>query len=93
MIPLKMMMVGMRWQLGVIALVMADWRERLALCIGMWPRGEVGAGVLVLSLGYGIGGAMVTVATFSLALNLVLTGVLILAVNALLNASARAANR
>jgi len=58
----------------------ADWRERLALCIGMWPRGEVGAGVLVLSLGYGIGGAMVTVATFSLALNLVLTGVFIVAV-------------
>jgi Kef-type K+ transport system membrane component KefB len=41
----------------------ADWRTRLALCIGMWPRGEVGAGVLVVSLGYGIGGAMVTVAT------------------------------
>jgi hypothetical protein len=67
----------------------ADWRERLALCIGMWPRGEVGAGVLVLSLGFGIGGAMVSVATFSLALNLVLTGVFILAVKALLTASAR----
>ena len=26
----------------------AHWRERLALAIGMWPRGEVGAGVLVL---------------------------------------------
>lgn len=68
----------------------ADWRERLALCIGMWPRGEVGAGVLVLSLGYGISGVMVSVATFSLALNLVLTGVFILAVKALLSASARA---
>ncbi|MCC6406315.1 MAG: sodium:proton antiporter [Planctomycetes bacterium] len=55
----------------------AGWRERLALCIGMWPRGEVGAGVLVVSLGYGIGGPMVTVATLSLALNLVLTGVFI----------------
>lgn len=28
----------------------ASLRERLALCIGMWPRGEVGAGVLILSL-------------------------------------------
>jgi Kef-type K+ transport system membrane component KefB len=68
----------------------ADWRERLALCVGMWPRGEVGAGVLVLSLGYGIGGQMVSVATFSLALNLVLTGVFIAAVKALLVASASA---
>jgi Kef-type K+ transport system membrane component KefB len=68
----------------------ADWRQRLAICIGMWPRGEVGAGVLVLSLSYGIGGAMATVATFSLTLNLVLTGLFIVAVKALLNASARA---
>lgn len=33
----------------------AHWRERLAVSIGMWPRGEVGAGVLVISLSYGIG--------------------------------------
>ena len=26
----------------------AHWRERLAISIGMWPRGEVGAGVLVI---------------------------------------------
>ena len=55
----------------------ADWRQRLALSIGMWPRGEVGAGVLVLSLSYGIGGPVVTVAMLSLALNLALTGVFI----------------
>jgi Kef-type K+ transport system membrane component KefB len=52
----------------------ATWKERLALAIGMWPRGEVGAGVLVVSIGYGIGGPIVTVAALSLALNLVLTG-------------------
>lgn len=62
----------------------ASWRERLALCVGMWPRGEVGAGVLVVSLGYGIGGTLVTVATLSLALNLVLTGVFIVWVKRLL---------
>ncbi len=50
------------------------WRERLALSIGMWPRGEVGAGVLIISLSYGIGGPIVTVAMLSLALNLMLTG-------------------
>jgi Kef-type K+ transport system membrane component KefB len=56
------------------------WRERLALAIGMWPRGEVGAGVLIVSLGYGLGGPMITAAMLSLALNLVLTGVFILLV-------------
>lgn len=67
----------------------ADWRERLALCVGMWPRGEVGAGILVLSLGYGIAGPMVSVAAFSLALNLVLTGVFIVGVKRLLAAASR----
>ena len=65
----------------------ADWRQRLALCVGMWPRGEVGAGILVLSLGYGIAGPMVSVAAFSLALNLVLTGAFIVVVKRLLAAS------
>lgn len=55
----------------------AHWRERLAVAIGMWPRGEVGAGVLVISLSYGIGGPIVTIAMLSLALNLLLTGVFI----------------
>jgi hypothetical protein len=58
----------------------AHWRERLGLSIGMWPRGEVGAGVLVISLSYGIGGPVVTIAMLSLALNLLLTGLFILAV-------------
>ena len=61
----------------------ASWRERLALAIGLWPRGEVGAGVLILSVGYGIGGPMVTVAMLCLALNLILTGVFILIVKRL----------
>lgn len=62
----------------------AGWKERLALCIGMWPRGEVGAGVLVVSISYGIGGPMVAAATLSLALNLLLTGVFIVWVKSLL---------
>ena len=61
----------------------AHWNERLALAIGMWPRGEVGAGVLVVSLGYGLGGPMITAAMLSLALNLVLTGAFILLVQRL----------
>jgi Kef-type K+ transport system membrane component KefB len=62
----------------------AHWRERLAVAIGMWPRGEVGAGIIVISLGYGIGGPIVTVAVLSLALNLLLTGVFIWFVKRLL---------
>lgn len=64
----------------------ASWRERLAVAIGMWPRGEVGAGIIVISLGYGIGGPIVTVAVLSLALNLLLTGVFIWIVKRLLAA-------
>jgi hypothetical protein len=62
----------------------AHWRERLALAIGMWPRGEVGAGILVISLSYGIGGPVLTVATLSLALNLLLTALFILIVKKLM---------
>lgn len=69
----------------------AHWKERLAICVGMWPRGEVGAGVLIVSLGYGIGGPMVTVAALSLALNLLLTGVFIMIVKRLLRSLPRRA--
>lgn len=67
----------------------AHWKERLAVCIGMWPRGEVGAGILVLSLGYGIGGPVLVVAMLSLALNLLLTGVFILWAKRLLASAER----
>lgn len=52
----------------------ASLRERIALSIGMWPRGEVGAGVLVLSLSYGITGPVMLVAMLCLAVNLLCTG-------------------
>jgi Kef-type K+ transport system membrane component KefB len=63
----------------------ASFRERLAVSIAMFPRGEVGAGVLVISLSYGIGGPVVTVALLSLALNLILTGFFIAAVKKLIS--------
>jgi len=62
----------------------ASFRERLALAVGMFPRGEVGAGVLVVSLSYGIAGTSLTVAVLSLALNLLLTGVFIAVVKRLI---------
>lgn len=62
----------------------ATARERLALAVGMFPRGEVGAGVLLISLSYGLGGPTLTVAVLSLALNLLCTGLFIMVVKRLL---------
>jgi Kef-type K+ transport system membrane component KefB len=59
-------------------------RQRLALSIGMFPRGEVGAGVLVIALGYNLGGPSLTVAVLSLALNLLCTGLFIVVVKKIL---------
>jgi Kef-type K+ transport system membrane component KefB len=68
----------------------ASMKTRLALAIGMWPRGEVGAGVLVVSLSYGIGGPIVTIAMLSLALNLLCTGLFIVVIKKLLGAELNA---
>lgn len=62
----------------------ASFRERLAVSIALFPRGEVGAGVLAVSLSYGINGPFVAVAFLSLALNLMLTGGFIVIVKRLL---------
>lgn len=59
-------------------------KERLALSIAMFPRGEVGGGVLVVSLSYGIGGIAATAAALSLALNLLMTGIFIVIVKRLI---------
>jgi Kef-type K+ transport system membrane component KefB len=52
----------------------APVKERLALSIAMFPRGEVGAAVLLISLGYGFGGYVTSLAMLSLGFNLILTG-------------------
>lgn len=49
-------------------------KERLALSIGMFTRGEVGAGVIFIALGYSIGGAALLISVLTLVLNLILTG-------------------
>lgn len=61
----------------------ANLRTRIALSLGMCPRGEVGAGVIVISLGFGIQGPAITVAVICLALNLVASSGFIVAVKAL----------
>lgn len=52
-------------------------KERFSLSIAMFPRGEVGAAVLLIGIGYGFGGYISTLAMLSLALNLVLTGIFV----------------
>lgn len=48
--------------------------ERLALSIGMFTRGEVGAGVIFIALGYNLGGPVLIVSVLTIVLNLILTG-------------------
>lgn len=52
--------------------------ERLALSIGMFTRGEVGAGVIFIALGYSLGGPALIISVLTLVLNLLLTGVFVL---------------
>jgi hypothetical protein len=76
----------------------ASIRERLALSVGMFPRGEVGIGVLLVSLEMfryenilespSVQHSM-TLSALSLALNLALTGVFIIMVIRLLNRPTR----
>lgn len=48
--------------------------ERLAVSVGMFTRGEVGAGVLFIAIGYNIGGVLLVVSVLAMCLNLLLTG-------------------
>jgi hypothetical protein len=58
----------------------ANLKTRFALSLGMCPRGEVGAGVIVISLGFGIQGSAITIAVIALAINLILSSGFIMAV-------------
>ncbi|MEG1617224.1 MAG: sodium:proton antiporter [Bacteroidales bacterium] len=60
-----------------------DIRERLALSIGMFTRGEVGAGILIIALGYSLGGPILIISILSLVLNLILTGGFVIVVKRL----------
>ena len=48
--------------------------ERLALSVGMFTRGEVGAGVIFIALGYNLGGPALIISVLTIVLNLILTG-------------------
>ena len=57
--------------------------ERLALSIGMFTRGEVGAGIVFIALGYGLGGPLLVVSLLTILTNLILTGFFVVIVKKL----------
>ena len=52
--------------------------ERLALSFGMFTRGEAGAGIIFIALGYNLGGPALVISVLTLVLNLILTGIFVL---------------
>eukprot|EP00746_Dinoflagellata_sp_MGD_P149911 gnl/MRDRNA2_/MRDRNA2_81890_c0_seq2.p1 gnl/MRDRNA2_/MRDRNA2_81890_c0~~gnl/MRDRNA2_/MRDRNA2_81890_c0_seq2.p1 ORF type:complete len:495 (+),score=78.02 gnl/MRDRNA2_/MRDRNA2_81890_c0_seq2:154-1485(+) len=63
----------------------ASLRTRFALAMGMCPRGEVGAGVILISLDLGIKGEAIGIAVVCLALNMIMTGGFIVTVKRLVS--------
>ena len=57
--------------------------ERLAVAVGMFIRGEVGAGIIFIAVGYNIGGPALIISVLTLVLNLILTSFYIMIVKKL----------
>ncbi|MFI3267888.1 MAG: sodium:proton antiporter [Rikenellaceae bacterium] len=57
--------------------------ERLALSIGMFTRGEVGAGIIFIAIGYNLGGPLLIISLLTIVLNLLLTGIFVIFVKKL----------
>lgn len=57
--------------------------ERLALSIGMFTRGEVGAGIIFIAIGYNLGGPLLIISLLTIVLNLLLTGFFVVIVKRL----------
>ncbi len=66
-----------------------SFRERLAISFGMFTRGEVGAGIIFIAIGYNIGGPLLAISVLTLVLNLVLTGFFIVVVRKLAMSTSR----
>ena len=76
-IALHVLMVTLLSNLGKLAPMLfyrdRSLTERFALAVGMFTRGEVGAGVIFIALGYNIGGPVLLISVLALVLNLILT--------------------
>merc|ERR1712113_674850 len=62
----------------------ASIKARFALCLGMCPRGEVGASIIVISLELGVSGPAIIISMCALVINLVMSGGFIGSVKCLL---------
>ncbi len=64
----------------------ASWRERLALSVAMFPRGEVGAGIIIISMQMivHLNKGLIIIAMLSLTVNLIMTGLFIWIIKKLL---------
>ena len=86
-IALHVVMVSLLSNLGKLTPMLfyrdRSLKERLALSVGMFTRGEVGAGVIFIALGYHIGGPILLISVLTLVLNLILTGGFVLIVKRL----------
>jgi hypothetical protein len=63
----------------------APLKARFALCLGMCPRGEVGASIIVISLELGASGPAIIISMSALVINLVMSGGFIAMVKMILN--------
>ena len=86
-IALHVVMVSLLSNIGKLTPVLfyrdRSLKERLALSVGMFTRGEVGAGVIFIALGYHIGGPILLISVLTLVFNLILTGGFVLIVKRL----------
>ncbi len=82
MIMLHVLIVSLLSNIGKLFPVLfykdRKFSERLALSIGMFTRGEVGAGVIFIALGYSLGGPALIISVLTIVLNLILTGIFVL---------------
>lgn len=60
-----------------------SFTERLALSVGMFTRGEVGAGIIFIAIGYNLGGPLLVISLLTIVLNLILTGFFVMIVKRL----------
>ncbi len=77
-IALHVLMVSILSNIGKLVPIFfyrdRKFSERMAVSVGMFTRGEVGAGVIFIAIGYNLGGNALIISALTLVLNLILTG-------------------
>lgn len=91
MIAFHVLMVSLLSNIGKLFPLLSykdrQFGERLALSIGMFTRGEVGAGIIFIGISYNLGGPALIISVLTLVLNLILTGIFVIWVKNLTQAA------